>query len=203
MSVHRLKRPLRARWLPRILLVAAGLAGIWLAVMPSTGPQVSVLVAKTNIFEGDALAAEDFETKSFNLGTAAGNYLTPDSLPQKGFARRDILAGELAPKTAIGLPSGSLVPMAITLTQSLPRQITAGRTVDVWSTQIHLGQVDGNPEPIALAAKVSALSQNSNMGQTRTTVEILVSSDYIAPLLLAQADGSIMSLVLNPTAADG
>ena len=203
MSVHRLKRPLRARWWPRLMLIAAGLAGVWLAFMPATGQQVSVLVAKRNIFSGDAVVAEDFETKSFNLGNTAGNYVTPESLPKKGFARQDILVGQLAPKTAIGLPIGSLVPMAITLTQSLPRQITAGRTVDVWSTQLHMGQVDGSPEPIALAAKVTALSQNSSMGQSRTIVEILVSSDFVAPLLLAQADGSAMALVLNPTAANG
>jgi hypothetical protein len=50
---------------------------------------------------------------------------------------------------------------------------------------------------------VTAISQTSSLGQNRTTVELMVSSTYVSALLLAQADGSVLSLVLNPTAADG
>ncbi len=183
--------------------MVAGVIGVSLAIFPSSGSPSSVLVAKTNIFAGDAVSPDQFESKTFNFGSQAGLYLTPGSVPQKGFARRDVMAGELVPKTAIGMPSGSRVPIALTLSQSLPRQVVAGRTVDVWATQVRLGQVEGSPEPIALSATISNVSQNSSMGQSRTTVELLVSSDYVSPLLLAQADGSVLSLVLNPTVADG
>jgi len=204
MSVHRLRRPLRSRWWLRVLVVAAGLGGVWFALYPSgSNSEVALLVAKHDIFVGDALSADDFETKSVTLGESAARYLRPGNLPVGSLARREILSGELAAKTAIGLPEGSLVPLAVTFSQSLPHQVIAGRKVDVWATAVHLGQVDDAPQPIALGAIVTALNQTSSMGQTRTTAELMVSSTYVSALLLAQADGSVISLVLNPTAADG
>jgi hypothetical protein len=201
MSVHRLKRPLRSRWWPRVTAVILGAAGVWWGMFPSASASTNVLVAKHNIFEGDVLSAADFESRNLNLADSAQVYLA--TLPDGSLARREIIAGELVVKTAIGRPAGSQVPIALTLTQSLPHQVVAGRTVDVWSTSVHLGQVDSNPEPIALQATVTALSSSSSLGQNRTTAELLVSSQYVSPLLLAQADGSVLSLVLNPTAADG
>ena len=178
-----------------------GAAGVWWGMFPSASASTNVLVAKHNIFEGDVLSAAEFESRNVNLADSAQVSLA--TLPDGALARREIVAGELVVKTAIGRPAGSQVPIALTLTQSLPHQVVAGRTVDVWSTSVHLGQVDGNPEPIALQAMVTALSSSSSLGQNRTTAELLVSSQYVSPLLLAQADGSVLSLVLNPTAADG
>ena len=204
MSVHRLRRPLRSRWWLRAILVVAGFAGVWFALYPSSSnSSIGVLVAKHNIFVGDFVSSADFETRSLNLGQSADKYLQPNALPNRSMARREILTGELAAKTAIGRTEGSQVPLALNLSQSLPHQIVAGRTVDVWATALHLGQVDGTPEPIALGAMVTAISQGSSLGQQRTTAELMVSSTYVPALLLAQADGSVLSLVLNPTAADG
>ena len=204
MSVHRLKRPLRSRWWLRALVVVAGLAGVWFALYPTgSSTETALLVAKHDIFVGDAVSADDFDTKNLALGDSASKYLRSGNLPAGSLARREILSGELATKTAIGLPEGSLVPLAVTFSQSLPHQVIAGRKVDVWATTVHLGQVDDAPQPIALGAIVTALNQTSSMGQTRTTAELMVSSTYVSALLLAQADGSVISLVLNPTAADG
>jgi hypothetical protein len=51
-------------------------------------------------------------------------------------------------------------------------------------------------------ARVSAIKLSANMGQERAVVEVLVQQDFVPPLLLAQADGSVISLVLNPTLAN-
>ncbi len=203
MSVHRLRRPIRLRKWPRFL--AAGLLVGWLAflIYPSASqPTTNVLAAKRNIFVGDRVTASDFETRATMLGEAASVYLTAEQLPSDAIASREILAGELLTKTSLGQPETALIPLALQLSQAPASQIKVGSSVNVWATSVRLGEVEGVPEVIAVNARVSVIKLSTTMGQERSVVEVLVQQDFVSPLLLAQADGSVLSLVLNPTLAN-
>lgn len=203
MSVHRLRRPIRLRKWPRILGAALLLGWLALLVYPSSSQQTSnVLAAKRNIFVGDRVTASDFETRATTLGEAASVYLTADQLPKDATAVRDVLAGELLAKTSLGQPEISLIPLALQLSQSPASQIKVGSSVNVWATAVRLGEVEGAPEVIAMNARVSVIKLSTSMGQERAVVEVLVQQEFVSPLLLALADGSILSLVLNPTLAN-
>jgi hypothetical protein len=203
MSVHRLRRPIRLQKWPRVLGLLVLLGWLAILVYPSSSQQTTeALVAKSNIFVGDRVLPSDFETRSLVLGETSSAYLSANEIPQDAIASRDILAGELLAKTAIGRTEQVLIPLALQLAQAPASQIRVGCSVNVWATALHLGAVDGLPEPIALNARVSAIKLSASMGQERAVVEVLVQKEFVPPLLLAQADGSVISLVLNPTLAN-
>ena len=203
MSVHKLRRPIRLRKWPKALGVLVLVGWLVVLVYPSSTQQaVQVLVAKHNIFVGDRVLSSDFEPTSLALGEVAGAYLNADGLPSDAIASRDILTGELLAKTAVGRTEQVLIPLALQLAQAPASQIKVGCSVNVWATSVRMGTVDGLPEPIAMNARVSAIKLSANMGQERAVVEVLVQQDFVPPLLLAQADGSVISLVLNPTLAN-
>jgi hypothetical protein len=203
MSVHRLRRPIRLRKWPKVLGLLVLLSWFAILVYPSSSQQTAeVLVAKSNIFAGERVLPSDFETRSLVLGDIEGAYLRVNEIPEDATASREILAGELLAKTAIGRTEQVLIPLALPLAQAPASQIRVGCSVNVWATAVHLGTVDGQPEPIALNAWVSAIKLSASMGQERAVVEVLVQKDFVPPLLLAQADGSVISLVLNPTLAN-
>lgn len=203
MSVHRLRRPMRLRKWPRVLGAALLLAWLGLLVYPASTNQVTnVLVAKRNIFVGDRVTPSDFETRPTVLGEAASVYLSAEQFTKVAIAAREVLAGELLAKTALGRPETSLIPLALQLSQAPASQIKVGCTVNVWATAVSMGDVDGVPEPIAIEARVTAIKLSASLGQERAIVEVLVQPEFVSPLLLAQADGSVLSLVLNPTLAN-
>lgn len=203
MSVHKLRRPIRLSKWPRLLGVALMLAWLAFLVYPSSTQQATnVLVAKRNIFVGDRVTPNDFETRPTMLGEASTVYLSAEQLPKDALAAREVLSGEFLAKTALGLPQTSLIPLALPLSQAPASQIKVGSSVNVWATAVRLGDVEGLPEAIAINARVSVIKLSASMGQERAVVEVLVQQDFVAPLLLAQADGSILSLVLNPTLAN-
>jgi hypothetical protein len=138
------------KW-PKVLgfLVLLG----WLAILvyPSPSQQTAeVLVAKSNIFVGERVLRSDFETRSLFLGDIESAYLRVNEIPEDATASREILAGELLAKTAIGRTEQVLIPLALPLAQAPASQIRVGCSVNVWATAVHLGTVDGLPEPIAL-----------------------------------------------------
>jgi len=203
MSVHRLRRPIRLRKWPKVLGLLVLLGWFAILVYPSSSqPATEVLVARSNIFVGERVLPSAFETRSLALGDIEGAYLRVDQIPEDATASREILAGELLAKTAIGRTEQALIPLALQLAQAPASQIRVGCSVNVWATAVHLGTVDGLPEPVALNARVSAIKLSASMGQERAVVEVLVQQDFVPPLLLAQADGSVISLVLNPTLAN-
>lgn len=203
MSVHRLRRPIRLHKWPRMLGAAILLGWLGFLVYPSSSQQATnVLVAKRNIFVGDRVTSNDFETRATVLGEAAPVYLSADQLPKDAIATREVLSGELLAKTALGTPETSLIPLALQLSQAPASQIKVGCSVNVWATAVRLGDVEGLPEAIAINARVSAIKLSASMGQERAVVEVLVQQEFVSPLLLAQADGSILSLVLNPSLAN-
>ena len=203
MSVHRLRRPMRLRKWPRVLGAALLLAWLGLLVYPASTNQVTnVLVAKRNIFVGDRVTSSDFETRPTVLGEAASVYLSAEQFTKVAIAAREVLAGELLAKTALGRPETSLIPLALQLSQAPASQIKVGCTVNVWATSVSMGDVDGVPEPIAIEARVTSIKLSASLGQERAIVEVLVQPEFVSPLLLAQADGSVLSLVLNPTLAN-
>ena len=203
MSVHRLRRPIRLRKWPKVLGLLVLLGWFAFLVYPSSSQQTTeVLVAKSNIFVGERVLTSDFETRSLVLGDIESAYLRVNQIPEDATASREILAGELISKTSIGRAEQVLIPLALQLAQAPASQIRVGCSVNVWATAVNLGTVDGLPEPIALNAWVTAIKLSASMGQERAVVEVLVQKDFIPPLLLAQADGSVISLVLNPTLAN-
>ena len=203
MSVHRLRRPIRLRKWPKVLGVIVLIGWLVVLVYPSSSQvPAQVLVAKRNIFVGDRVLSSDFERHSLLLGAVSDAYLDAEQIPSDALASREILAGELLAKSAIGRTEQVLIPLALQLAQAPASKIKVGSSVNVWATSVRLGAVEGSPEPIALNARVSAIKLSASMGQERAVVEVLVQQDFVPPLLLAQADGSVISLVLNPSLAD-
>ncbi len=189
--------------MPKIIAAILLIGWTIFLLYPSSSEQnTQALVAKRNIFVGERILPSDFVTKSVILGDSAAIYLNPEQLPAGATAGREVLAGELLTKTSVERPNTSPIPLAVQLTLAPASQIEVGSSVDVWATTIHQGQVEGLPEPIVLDARVSAIKSSSNLGQERSIVEVLVRQEFVAQLLLAQADGSVLSLVLNPSLAN-
>lgn len=184
-GMMRLRRP---RWKdPRlivgvVLVLGSVLMGALLVSrLAETTP---VLVARSVIVPGQALAPEDLTVVELRLGEQDGMYVgSLEAIPEGAVATQPVRAGELLPAAAVGQSADvDLRPVVIPVDSSVAQSVQAGSTVELW----HTGEVDegnGQAELLVEDAVVRTIDEGSTLGMRSMAVEVLVPRDDLAGVL--------------------
>lgn len=108
---------------------------------------VSVWSARSDLHSGTTVGAADLERRDVGFASApdADRYLSAaEVVPAGATLNRDVGAGELLPRAALGdAGSSSLVEVPVAVdTEAVPATVAAGSVVDVWVTPGASGEVD-------------------------------------------------------------
>lgn len=201
-AVPKERRP-RSFWFdPRFAiglgLVVVSVLGV-LGIVASADSSVQVLAARSTLVPGDRIDAGDLQVKSVRLGDLDAKYLAAADVPAEGLVvTRAVSAGELVPASAVGDRSGVRVASVVVVVQgSLPKSVTAGAVIDVWSASRADDRSYGPPSVLASSATVVRVIAPSGMvsAQSGDSVELLVPRGKIARVLQAIANEDAISLV--------
>ncbi|MFW5470932.1 hypothetical protein ACOCJ4_12900 [Knoellia sp. CPCC 206435] len=134
-TAQRLRRPSwrDSRLLFGVLLVLASTAiGAW--VMSRADDRVPMYAAKSGLVAGQPLSAQDVVRVDVQLGSSADDYVSARSdLPPDSFALREVRAGELIPRTALGpRAQATNQPVALQVDATSASTLRAGSVVDVY-----------------------------------------------------------------------
>lgn len=197
-SVRSSRRPWAdLRFLIGLALIAASVGGVWLVVSAArqTAP---VLQATRVIVPGQALTSADVRVVDVALAAAGDRYLTPTSLEPGSVATRTIENGELVPAAATApADSTSVTSIVVDSTIAVPPSIVPGSVVEVWTAPPLPDGPGFAPPRILLAdATVAAVTREESMlGGSRASLELVVDRAEVGDVLGAITDGSAMSVV--------
>lgn len=178
-------------------LVIASVVGVY-AIVVGTDTTVAVYTASSQLSPGDRVLASDLSTARVRLGEASRSYLTPSDVPSTGVVvTREVAAGELVPRTAVGDSSSLRVAsVVVTIAGQLPQSVGPGSVVDVWSAEEGERSIFGPPSVLVGSATVVRITDSSGLiSQRGKSVEILVPRDRVARVLEAVANGDAVALV--------
>jgi len=202
MSVHRLRRRRVPSWTWKTTILLVVVAMVLVALAPGvTQGSGTVLVAKRQLLTGETATDKDFEVKSIELGELAKLYASPAQLASKLLISRDVAPGELIPLTAVRNPDDRKVPLALQLETAISKQVLPGSLVTLWASPSRYSTKQAT-EPVAIGALVSDIRVNKSLSRQTTTIELWMDSAFVPAVLMAQADGSTLSVVLEPSLRD-
>jgi formylmethanofuran:tetrahydromethanopterin formyltransferase len=190
------------RFLLGIVLIVASIAGVW-GVVAAARHTVPVLAAARTIVPGSVVSADDVQVVDVALGRAADTYLAADGLTGGAVATRTIAPGELVPKSAVGSVEGvRTTTVVLRSTGELPTAVTAGAAVEVWAAaQIERGRFETPRVLVSRATVKSVARDDSVMGASGASLELVIDRSDVAAALAAIADGSSLSIVPLPGAS--
>lgn len=215
-TAQRLRRPSwrDSRLLFGVLLVLASTAiGAW--VVSRADDRVPMYAAKSGLVAGQSLSADDVVRVDVQLGDSADDYVSArGDLPPEAFVLRDVRAGELVPRTAVGSrEQASTQPVALQVDATAASTLRAGSVVDVYvnrpeqSASGPVGPVGSGPlagPELALeAVTVVGLSADDTvMGGASDTraVQVMVPRDKVQELVGDVDLGARITLVAVPGA---
>lgn len=187
-------------------LVVVSVLGV-LAIVASADSSVQVFAARSTLVPGDRIDAGDLQAKSVRLGDLDAKYLAAGDIPAEGLVvTRAVSTGELVPVSAVGDRSGLRVASVVVAVQgSLPKSVTAGAVIDVWSASRSDDRSYGPPSILASSATVVRVIAPSGMvsAQSGDSVELLVPRGKVARVLQAIANKDAISLVPENLPAKG
>ena len=202
MSVHRLRRRGLPRYLIRIFLGGAALVWVVITLAPRVEQGTeTLLIAKGVLTAGQLVSASDFESQNVQLGSHTELYLRPTDLKPGLVMVRDASPGEFVPVTAIRPRDFDLVPLALQLDQPISKLVKPGARVSLWVSPQKFSERDA-AEQIASDVKVADLQVSESMNRVSTRIEVWVKLAFVPSVLLAQSDGSAISVVLEPSLED-
>lgn len=160
---------------------------------------VTVWSARTDLAEGAAVTAGDLERSQVRFASAAlaGRYLSADDRLAGMVLLRDVAAGELLPRAALG--SGTAQPLAelpIALaSNAVPAGLRPGELVDVWVTPPAESGEDRRAVRVLPQVRVVAVPDDSSALGPSSTRQVVVGvpgeDDQLLARALAQlADGT-------------
>lgn len=130
-------------WKDPRLLVGVGLVAVCVLVgarlFASADDTVAVWSVRGDLPAGSSVTAEDLQRQNLRFGSTglAGRYLSADDpVPDGMVVTRDVAAGELLPRAALGPGDRTElaeVPVAVP-SEGVPATLRAGELVDVWVT---------------------------------------------------------------------
>ena len=137
------RRPSPATWRdPRLVIgvvIVAASVMLGVRLFGQADETVSVWTARTDLRSGTTLGLADVERRDirFTDSRDANRYLSADAaFPPGTMLARDVGAGELLPRAALGEPGAATmveVPVAVA-SDAVPVTVGAGTVVDVWVT---------------------------------------------------------------------
>lgn len=140
---------------------------------------VTVWSVRSDVPAGTPITAEDLQGAQLRFGSPelAGRYLPADSpLPEGAVLTRDLAAGELLPRAAIG-DGGTVdlveVPIALPA-DAVPATLRAGELVDVWVTP--KAEVGGTPRALLVLeqVRVTAVPRSTSALGPSSTQQVVV-----------------------------
>jgi hypothetical protein len=186
-----------ARLVLGVVLVAASVAGVtW--IVGAADRTVAVYSAKTALYPGDRISAEDLAIARVRLGSGEARYLTVTDLPAEGAViSRVVGEGELLPAAAIGAADGSsLAPLVVGLSGPLSAAASPGTTVDLWSAERLDGARFGPPAVLVPGATiVRILEEEGLVADAGIAIEVLVPRASVARLLEALSNEDAVAAV--------
>jgi hypothetical protein len=185
-----------ARFALGIVLIAASVAGVW-GVVSAARQTTPVYAAARTLVPGDAVTAGDLRVVEVALGQAEAAYLTPEGLTAGAVVTRTVPEGELVPQAAVGDASTlRTTNVVIRSAVDVPAAVTAGSTVEVWAAPlIERGDYDVPRILVADAVVASVTRDDSAIGGTAASVELVIPRAEVTATLAALADGSVLSVV--------
>jgi len=185
-----------ARFFVGLLLVAASVAGVWF-VVTAARQSSPVVVAAHTIVAGDVIADADLRTTEAAFGSDGAAYLAPGDLEPGSVATRTIAAGEFVPTSAIGdAASVRVTTVVVRSTTAVPGAVERGTVVELWAAPPLERGTFGTPAILVADATVAAIgSDDSMIGSSAVTVELVIPRAQVAATLEALAAGSALSIV--------
>ncbi len=215
-TAQRLRRPSwrDSRLLFGVLLVLTSTAvGAW--VVSRADDRVPMYAAKSGLVAGQPLSSQDVVRVDVQLGESADDYLSARrDLPPESFVLREVRAGELVPRTALGSrQEAGTQPVALQVDATSASTLRAGSVVDVYvnrpeeSATGPVGPVGSRPlagpELTLEAVTVVGLSEDDTVmggaGDTRA-VQVMVPRDKVQELVGDVDLGARITLVAVPGA---
>jgi hypothetical protein len=202
-AAARLKRPSwkDPRLLAGILLVLVSVAGVVLLVS-SADRTTEVFAARDGIAVGEKLTQDNVVRAKVSLGATENQYITAESgLPEDAVAVQRIGKDQLVPRASLGsVDELDRKPVALSIEETLPEQVTAGARVDVWVAQPDARNGFSEPKLLLSGAEIAEISAGSTtLGSSKKIVLMVLVEDGQMPALLgAQANQAKISVVWNP-----
>ena len=189
--------PVDLRLVVGLVLVAASVAGVtW--IVGAADRTVAVYSAKTALYPGDRVTAEDLALARVRLGAGEAHYLTVTDLPADGAViNRAVGEGELLPAAAIGSAQGSsLAPLVVDLSGPLSAAASPGAVVDLWAAE-RLDSTRFGPPAVLVpgATIVRVLEEEGLVADAGIAIEVLVPRASVARLLEALSNEDAVAAV--------
>lgn len=207
-AAKRLQRP---SWKDSRLLVGVVLvllsATLGAKAVASADDRMPVYVAAQDLVAGDRVTASSFTRVDVRLGEGLTTYLAADApAPEGSYLLRDVRAGELVPRSAVG-PADEVGVQRVTVRADAVATagLTRGSRVDVYVTPKAGSSRDVTPETrrVLEAVGVAAVQTRGGSlgGSATTSVQVYVPSDRVHDLVEAVDAQAQVTLVPVPGAA--
>lgn len=212
-TAQRLRKPSwrDSRLLIGLLLVLASTA-IGAYVLSRADDRVPMYAAKSGLMAGQPLTAEDVMRVDVQLGDAATDYVSAqDAIPAQFFVLREVRAGELIPRSAVGQQDeATSQPVTLQVDATSASTLQEGSVVDVYvnrpaaPTKGSIGAADFAGPDLALEGitVVGLSTEDGVMGGARDTrpVQVMVPKDNVKELVGDVDLGAKITLVAVPGA---
>ncbi|WP_265447670.1 hypothetical protein [Flexivirga meconopsidis] len=184
-----------------VLILVAMLAGA--AALRHYDDSVEVLQVSHPLVPGQSVTAADVRPVKVRIDKSAGTYFRADAAMPSGEVLREVRAGELLPRSAVGSSSSvHLKAVALPVDSSQSANLLKGSIVDVWVSVKQKGATGQEtfeaPQRMMERAVVARVPQRAG-GLTVATdsdaVHVLVPDDKVAGVLAAVNTGAKVNLV--------
>lgn len=181
-------------------------------VVARADDRVPVWSAARAITPGQRLVAADLTVVQVQLGDSASGYVAADRpLAADAYALRELRAGELLPRSAVGDASAvGVQQVALRVDGTSAAALRRGSLVDVYVNRPEDGSGGvgvtryAGPERVLQRVSVAAVAEDDGVlagaEQTRP-VQVMVPSDDVRDLVAAVDDGARITLVPVPGGA--
>ena len=189
-----------------LLVVVAALLGA--RAVAAADDRVPVLAARSDLASGDPATADSFVTVLVHLGEGSAPYAVTGDVGPDAFLVRQVRAGELVPRSALGTADDAGVqPLTVRVDAVSATGLTHGSVVDVYvspprrPTDTEAGPAVKALEGVAVAGVVARTGSLGAAGVT--SVQLLVPVDHVADVIEAVDSESRITLVPVPGAVTG
>lgn len=158
---------------------------------------VAVWSVRGDLAAGTPVTARDLEPSQVRFPSAelAGRYLSADDVPDGMVLLREVAAGELLPRAALGsAPQERLAELPVSVaSEAVPAGLRVGELVDVWVTPPAHGTEQRRAVRVLEQVRVVAAPDRSSALGPASTRQVLVGvpadEELLADALAGLADG--------------
>ena len=189
--------PIDPRLLVGVLLVAASVAGVsW--IVGAADRTVAVYAARSALYPGDRISADDLAVARVRLGSGVERYLTVADLPVDGaVVSRAVGEGELLPAAAVGaVESATLAAVVVRLSGPLSDAARPGTAVDLWAAPRLDSSRFGPPAVLVPGATIVRVVEDEGLvADDGVALEVLVPRTSVARVLEALSNEDAVAAV--------